>query len=391
MFLASKHNNMRQRILFLHTDLGVGGAQRMRLTVLCGIDRSKYDIRICCLNRKGEFGARAENLGFKVDTLGLSDRLYSLITTFRLFHYIRKNKFHIVHSSLFHANFHARIAAKLAGVPVIVSEEHGECYHYKGLKFMPYRLADRILAVFTDKIICCSQKMNETLRSLEDIPSVKTKVIMNSVNEDDLGITLPKDKVRSGLGVPCDHFIIGTVGALSAYKAQHVLLRAFQELGKRYPKTTLLLVGAGPLKPDLERLAQALGIRERVIFTGERQDVANLLNIMDVFALSSMSEDFPISLLEAMYLGIPSVAPRKGGVSEVLTDGQTGYTFSYPDHLELAAAIEELLKNRESAQRMARKAREKIIANFLSRHYIIKLDNLYGDLLAKKNFNRGAA
>ena len=380
---------MRQRLLFLHTDLEVGGAQRMRLTALSRIDRSKYDITICCLNRKGEFGGRAENLGFKVDTMNSSDRMCSLITTFKLLNYIRKNKFHIVHSSLFHANFHARIAAKLARVPVIVSEERGECYHYTGLKFLPYRLADRMLAIFTDKIICCSQKMKDTLRSLENIPFAKTKVIMNSINEKDLRITLPKDKMRSGLGIPCDHFIIGTVGTLSVYKAQHVLLRAFQDLEKRYPKITLLLVGGGPLKQDLERLAQALNIREKVIFAGERQDVANLLNIMDVFALSSMSEDFPISLLEAMYLGIPSVAPRKGGISEILKDGQTGYAFSYPSHLGLAAAIEDLLKNRESAKRMAQAAREKVIANFLSRHYRIKLDTLYDDLLAKKNLNRG--
>ena len=102
-----------------------------------------------------------------------------------------------------------------------------------------------------------------------------------------------------------------------------------------------------------------------------------------------MSEYFPISLLEAMYLGIPSVAPRKGGISEILKDGQTGYAFSYPSHLGLAAAIEDLLKNRESAKRMAQAAREKVIANFLSRHYRIKLDTLYDDLLAKKNLNRG--
>ena len=372
------------RILFLHSDLDVGGAQRMRFTVLKKIDRSKYGITICCINRKGWFGERLEEIGFKVDVLGLSDKMHNLLTTFKLFRYIRKNRFHIVHSSLFHANFHARIAARLAGVPIVISEEHGECYHFKGIKFAPYIFADRTLAAFTDKIICCSANTKDALVKIEKICPGKISVILNAVLEESLMVRSQRDEVKKELGIPDDHAVIGTIGTLSVYKAQDVLARAFKEVLKARPKSSLLIVGDGPLREDLKRYVQGLGLSGNVVFAGQRLDVADMLNAMDVFVLSSMSEGFPISLLEAMYMGIPSIVPDKGGISEIVENGKSGYLFSYPDHNDLANAAINLLTNAGAAQKIGRASKDKVFSNFLSARYVSQLEAIYGDLLEKK-------
>ncbi|MFH1045734.1 MAG: glycosyltransferase [Candidatus Omnitrophota bacterium] len=379
---------MKKRILFIHSNLDIGGAQKMRLTLLQSLDRNEYDIRILCLERKGQLGEQAEQRGFIVDVLNQSDRLYNFLTTFKLFRYLKRNQFLIVQSSLFRANFHSRIAAKLAGVPVIIAEEHGEHYQFKRLKLFPYALIDRILSFFTDRIICCAQQMRLSLAKIEGIPAQKITVILNAVMEESLALKKSKGVVRQELGINGHSAVIGTIGVLSKAKAQAVLLRAFSEVLKVIPESTLVIVGDGPLRPKLKKYAQDLKIDHRVIFTGERRDVADLLNIMDVFVLSSESEGLPITLLEAMYLGVPCVVSKVGGIPEIIEDGKTGYLFSFPDFKDLADKIKTLLNHPDLARKLTLAAQGEVKENFLSMQYANKLAKLHRDLLISKKLDQ---
>lgn len=359
----------------------------MRLTALRKIDRSKYDIKICCLVRKGRLGEEAEKMGYVVDILQVSDALYNIFTTFKLFRYIKRNRFAIVQSSLFHANFHARIAARLAAVPIIITEEHGEHYIFKRLKFVPFVLVDRTLSLITDRIICCVGQMKESLVRIEHIRAEKVEVITNAVDEDNFSNIRPKSEVRAELGVGDDFRLIGTIGTLRIDKAQHVLLRAFSEIIKTFPDLNLLVVGDGPLRENLQNTARDLGIAKRVIFTGHRLDVADLLNVMDIFVLSSKKEGLPLPLLEAMYMGIPCVVPRIGGIPDVVENGQTGYLFEFPDHQELSNRVLQLLQDRQLALKMGQAGREKAQKDLTSGRYAGQLMQLYERLLIKKGLN----
>ena len=351
----------------------------MRLSVLHAIDRSLYDVTVCCIKQKGVLGKEAERLGFKVDVLGVSDNWYNLFTTVRLYAFIKKNHFDIAQSSLFKANYHSRIAARLAGVPMIFAEEHGEHYEFKArrLRSFHFILADRILSHITNKVICPSENMKESLIQTEGIAEDKVSAIINAVEEATLRPSRSKEAMREELGIKEGMSVIGTIGTLSYAKAHEVLLQAFNEIIKANSSIVLLIVGDGPRKKELKQMACSLGIEKKVIFAGERLDVADLLQIMDVFVLSSRSEGLPITLLEAMYMGIPSVAPKIGGIAEVIEDDSTGLLFSYPNYRELASRITHLLIHFEQAKAISQAARKKIQDKFLYSRYVQELMCLY--------------
>lgn len=360
----------------------------MRLTALAGLDRTKYEVRICCLERKGPLGEQAERLGFPVDVLHRRDSLYNLCTTYSLFRYLKARRFLIVQSSLFRANFHARIAAKLAGVPVIIAEEHGEHYQFNRAKLLPYMLTDNILSLLTDKIICCAQEMRKSLTQIEHISPDKIEVIFNAINEKELIPQKTKDQMKKELGIDKDSVVIGTVGTLSLAKAQDMLLRAFAEIARDFvDQAVLLVVGDGPRKSELQEYARELGIARKVLFTGSRLDIADLLNAMDMFVLSSKKEGLPITLLEAMYMGVPCIVPRIGGIPEVIADGKNGYLFAFADAADLSRKMQTVLKSREAAQAVAEAAREKVRIDFLSQRYARQLEKLHHQLLSKKKLD----
>ncbi len=379
-------NSGKIRILFVHSRLDIGGAEKLRLYAVRYLDKKRYDIKICCIERKGVIGEEIERLGLKVDCLNMSPKPYNLPATAALFLYIRKHKFDIVQSSLFNANFHGRLAAFFARVPIIISEEHSEHYLYTSLKHRPYILIDRLLSMVTDSIICCSEKMLFSIKETENILPEKLLLISNCIDPSGLVPGKAKKYILNELGLRDCDIIIGNIASIAVKKGHEYLLRAFPRVLDIYPDARLVIAGGGveSLKKEFVKLAEDLKISKQTYFLGEREDIADLLSIFDIFVLPSIKEGMPIALLEAMYFDIPVIATDVGGVSEIVSDGETGILVAPMDTAALADAIIGLIKDREKGRYLSFNAKNALKDYFSPGRYVADMEKVYNRLLTRK-------
>lgn len=380
--------NKKIKILYIHPNLAIGGAEELRLlTLKVLLQRNNYDIKVCCIERVGEIGEKIKDLGIEVFCLNKPCNPYNISTIFYLWQYILANRFDIVQTSLFNANFHGRIAAIMARVPIIFSEEHSEHYHYQSLKFIPYIWLDKILSKFTDRILCCSKNLMDYIAKLENIPPKKLVPLINTFNKDKLKVTRDSSEVRKELGLSPDNLIIGNVASLSHRKGQDILIKAFRAVRDRFPAAKLIFIGSEvkELKQRLMSLVDAMKLQNSVFFLGKKNSIADYFNIMDIFILSSRFEGIPLALLEAMYMRLPVVSTNVGGVSEVIINNNNGILVDPGDSESLSKAVIELLSNPEKRKGIAGEAFKTVSEKFNNDRYIKQLEALYSEVYKSKS------
>jgi glycosyltransferase involved in cell wall biosynthesis len=276
--------------------------------------------------------------------------LLGLIELVRL---LRRERPDIVHASSSKAGVLTRLAARFVGVPIRLFTVHGWSFlAYSGFTSRLYRWADRLVRPLTTATICVSE--GEQAAGLEAHTCVgeRTVVIPNAV---DVSAAPQSQHDRT---TP----MIVAVGRLKAPKDFITLVRALSVLPPR--SFDALIVGEGPDRRKLEQEIERLGLTPRVQLAGERSDVPELLARADVFVLSSESEGFPVSVLEAMAAGLPVVASRVGGVPEAVLDGETGLLVRPRDPDELAAALESLIARPELRRRLGAAGRARAEERF---------------------------
>ncbi len=303
----------------------------------------------------------------------------------KLLNYLKINKFDIVHSTLFNTNLHARVAARMAGVPVVTIEEQSDYERYNPTFGYIFRFISHILASdFTDKIIPNSEFVRDSLSRAERIARNKFFVIHNAMDPDRFNIQLTKEESRKKINLAKEADVIGCVASLSQRKGHIYLLDAFGKVLDLFPQAKLLLVGDGPLRTKLKEIVDKKEISESVIFTGVRKDIPELLLSMDIYVSASLNEAFGVSLIEAMYMQLPCVATKVGGVPEVIKDGQTGVLVPPRDSDNLAKAIIDLLNNRRLSANMGKAGRKRVLEKFTPDRHLQKLEILWDDLLRQK-------
>jgi glycosyltransferase involved in cell wall biosynthesis len=164
-------------------------------------------------------------------------------------------------------------------------------------------------------------------------------------------------------------------------KGQHILLEAAARLQRSGYDLKVLLVGDGPSRTELQQMSRNLQMEASVIFTGHQPDTRPFLAGMDIFVLPSLNEGLPLSLLEAMAMGLPVIATRSGGISELLDDGRTGLLAPVDDVNALALRIEELLENVTLQQRLAREAQAHVRAQFDHHKMLALHDDVFNELM----------
>jgi sugar transferase (PEP-CTERM/EpsH1 system associated) len=365
-------------ILYLITELSIGGAQTALLRLLTGLDRARFSPAVACFyNGDGAVAQRIRALGVSVTDLGMTAK-WRLDAFVRLYCLLHRQRPTILHTWMFHANVPGRVLGRLAGVPIVISSERT-----MGQEGRLRRWLNRITGPLPDRVACVSESVAEFAAQTIGIPPAKLAVIPNGIPLEDFQ---PGDRSRArvDLGIPLRAVVAGTVGRLQPVKGTGYLLEAWSRLASDHPDAILLLVGGGPQQAALERMSRRLGISERVRFLGDRADVPGLLRGMDVFVLPSLWEGMPNAALEAMAVGLPVVATAVGGTSEVVVDGVTGLLVQPGDPDALAQSIARLLRDPDLRHKMGQAGRERVVKHFSVGRTVEQTERLYEQLLVEK-------
>ncbi len=372
---------MAHRILMLITLSDWGGAQGHVLALARGL-RHLYDVTVAC-GPGGPLVARLHQEGIRVvEIQGLTrapSPLTDLTTLVWLSRWMRRERFALVHCHSTKAGLLGRVAARIAGTPAVLFTAHG--WPFAGSWWPPIirallALAERAAARFTTTIICVSRHDRETALQAGIGPSGRLEVIPNGIAPDPwlpdpwLADAVP-DQGNKRAGEPCTAVM---VGRFKAPKDPVTLVNAWARVGASH---RLLLVGDGPMRPEVEALILKQGLDGRVAVLGARDDVPVLLRAADIFVLSSRWEGMPLAVIEAMMSGLPVVATDVGGVSEAVVHGETGFLVPMGDPDALALALDRLLADPALRRRMGEAGRRRALEHFTEERMLAETAALY--------------
>ncbi len=378
------------RVMFIHTEMVVGGAETLLAELLRRMDRERFLPELCCLKRLAELG---EVLAEEVPVhTGLLKSKYDLAVLGRLTGLLGERRIDAVVTVGTGGDrmFWGRLAAWRAGVPVILSALHSTGY--------PVRVErlNRMLAPITDGFIGCARSHSRFLVAGERCPQGKVFTIWNGVDVDRFR---PRDKLamRARLDIPAEAPVAGIVAALRPEKQHMLLIEAMAGVVQRLPGAILVVVGDGSQRGAIEAKVAELGLAGSVRMLGTRYDVPKILAALDVKVLSSKMEANPASTLEAAACGLPVVAPNVGSLAETVEDGETGILCPPGDRQALADAMLRLLADPRAASAMGEAGRKLVCRRFsvevMVRGYERLIDGIYrsacrGERLLPEQFDR---
>jgi len=371
------------RIVYVVDNIGFRGGERTFLQLVSGLPRARYDAAVAC-TPGGVFVERLHDLGVPVIAAEMRRRR-RLDTVLALAREFRRRRPHIVHTQGRGDPF-GRLAARLAGVPAVVSTTAMISSRYEVREWWRkamYRLIDSTTDRLVDRYIVVNRASVETLTDRHRIPPSRVAVIPNGIEID----RYDPDRAEAGawrarLRVPGGATLIGGIGHLNWQKGFPDLIKAFASL--EIPDAWLVIAGDGPDWEELRGLARSLGVAERVVMPGFADDVPGLLADLDLFVLSSHREGHPMVLLEAMAMARPVVATDIAGVGDTIADGVDGRLVPVGDVAALAEAMATLLGDPKTARRLARNARKKIEREYTVERMVRRTAVLYDELLAEK-------
>lgn len=337
--------------------LNIGGLERNVVNQVREGQKLGQRVSVVCLDEPGILAPKVEALGVTPLVLGRRAGLRPgmILRVRRALAELRPD---VVHTHQRATLFYAGAAARMLGVPVVVHTEHTrEAYDTR----FRTRLLGQLSGNFCDVFYCLTQEFADLVCETGVAPANKVRIIQNGIDissfTESLDTTIDIRKVH---GIPRDAPLIGVVARHTSVKALDVLIRAFARVRQTIPAARLVLVGDGPLRSDLERLAIDLGMNDAMHFAGFQPHSGPYLRAMDVFTLSSREEGMPQSALEAAMVGVPIVASRVGGIPEVVQDGVTGLLVNFGDGEAHARALCRLLNDRVYARSLADAARERV-------------------------------
>jgi len=384
----------RIRVLRLFSRLNIGGPAIHVILTTAGLDPKRYDSLLVVgreEDREGNFLNLAEAKGIPlriIPTFGRRiDPLRDLITLVSLFRLMRRERPDIVHTHTAKAGALGRVAARLAGVPVVVHTFHGSVFDgYFGPSVARFfQWIERILALGTDTIVAVSERVAADLAERKIAPRKKIEVVPLGL---ELGrfqdVQQRRGELRRELGVPPRARLVGSVGRLVAIKDLGTLLRSMVQLSATQPDAILLVVGDGPDRPALEMEARRLGLGSGARFLGFRDDLERIYADLDVAVNCSLNEGTPVALIEAMASGVPVLATAVGGTPDLLEEGRLGRLVPPGDPKALACALAESLSGGDDSAEKAALARRSVLQRFSLERLLGDLDRLYLRLLKSK-------
>ena len=334
-----------------------------------------YDICVVCSN--GKMIKEIEREGIKVKTIEITRKLFSpisdIVAFIKLFFYFKKEKFDIIHTHAPKPALLGQLAAKMAGVPIIVNTIHG-LYFTKDSSFIKkslFILTEKISAKYSDFIFSQNKEDIKTVLKEGIAKNKKLGYLGNGIDLQRFSFKKVSEnsilRKKKELGLSENVKIIGIVGRLVEEKGYLDLFEAMKEIVKKHPEALILSIG--PEEPDKKDklnkdTAKEYSIENNVKFLGQRLDIEELYPLMDVFVLPSHREGFPRSVIEAMAMQRPIVVTNIRGCKEEIDNGKNGIVVPVKNPKKLTEAILLLLDNEGKAKRLSENARIKAVEEF---------------------------
>lgn len=381
------------RVLRLFSRLNIGGPSIHVILLTAGLAAKGYTTRLVVgteASHEGNLLDLAAEKGVACEALASLGReirpLQDLRAFVQLYRLMRSYRPHVVHTHAAKAGLLGRLAARLAGVPVVVHTYHGHVLrgYFGPAKTEAFRQLERLLGRVSDALIAVSPGVKQDLVELRVADEGRLRVVALGLELEGLAGPLPRGGLRSGWGIPAEAPLVGMVGRLVAIKDVPTFLHAASKVRQTRPAARFALVGDGEERVLLEDLCARLGMAEVVTFHGWRRDMQSVYGDLDVVVNSSRNEGTPVALIEALAAGRPVVATRVGGTPDLLRGGEFGRLVSAGDAQGLAEAILDTLEDREGAELRARAGQAHVLREHSAARLIADIDALYRELLAEK-------
>jgi len=374
------------RVLHVITRMIVGGAQETPMLSCQLMDPTRFASELLTGVETGPEGelhtesrTRGVQLRFEPSLAREVSPGRDLLAIWRVWRFIRRGRYDVVHTHSSKAGIVGRAAAWLARVPVIVHTVHGwgfndeQPQHVSGLFILLERLCARCCRAL---VVVGSAYRTEGLALGIGRPEQYHLIRSGIEVEAYRDVPLDRCAARERIGVPAEAFVVGNVGRLSPPQCPEVMLAAFDLLARKCAGARLVLVGDGWQRGEVEAEIARRGLGDRVHLLGLRRDVPELLRAFDVFVLSSSREGLPRTLMQAMAAGLPIVSTRVGGVPDAVVEGENGWLVEVGDAEGLGERLTRLAEDPALARRMGERGAA-LVDEFSAQRMVERLEGLY--------------
>jgi glycosyltransferase involved in cell wall biosynthesis len=310
--------------------------------------------------------------------------VYDFLALFSLYRLFRKEKFDIVHTHTAKAGILGRIAARLAGIPRVIHTPHGHNFYgyFGSLGSKAVIHTERIMSKLTHKIIALTELEKRDLAVYHVALPSQVAVVNSGLELDHYrAIAVDTKRKKEDLHIREDAVVVGMVGRLEPVKGPEYFVEAADMVLKKHPNITFLIVGDGSLYDSLKAQCSRMHISDSLIFTGWREDIPELLTMIDLLVLPSLNEAVGRILIEAGACGKPVVATRVGGIPEVVLDNKTGVLVPPRDAAEMARAIMVLAEDKKKRVSMGETAKNWVDEKFSAPTMVESIADLYHELI----------
>jgi len=360
------------RVLLIIDELDIGGTEQQILELVRALPRGRYVPIVCCF-RHGRKAREIETLGVRVVHLPKRSRV-DLRLVLALFRLMRAERIDIVHTFLIGANLWGRLAAIAAGVPTVIASERNVDIWEEPMK----RHLGRLLARVTQRIVANAEAVRDYLVA-RGLDPHRVVTIRNGVDPGRFETPLDVGALRRSLGVAPDDVLAAVVARLEPQKGHDTVIAAAAALKERWPRLRFLFVGGGSREAELPALVARHGLRDRVLFTGFRNDSVDLIRAADLSVLVSTKEGLSNTLLESLAAGRPVIASTVGGNPEVVSP-DVGLLVPPRDPRALADALSAVLGDPAAVARMGAAGRELVRRDFSVERMVAETTALYDAL-----------
>jgi glycosyltransferase involved in cell wall biosynthesis len=386
--------NMRKiKVAQVITRMDWGGSPDV-LRILCqNLDQERYELRLF-IGRTANPTQKTESffrdyhdrITFIPELKREVDPWDDLIAFCRLLRIFKREKFDIVHTHTAKAGALGRLAGRLAGVPVIIHTPHGHNFYgyFNRFNSRMIIIIERILAGITDKIIALTNLEKWDYLRFKVAGGEKTVLVYMGLELDEFS-PRNSDRIKAGLNISDQEKIVGYVGRLEYIKGAQFFVEAARLCLEKNASLRFILVGEGSLREKLQRKVISWGLKDKIEFCGWRDDVPDMMSVMDILVLPSLNEAVGIVLIEAQSLGVPVVASKVGGIPEIVKDKETGILVSPGDPGAIAGAVIELLSDPRRMRDMSEAAKNWVSDRFKAEKMVKTLSAIYQEELKEKN------